>query len=154
MNQKTNDQSNLVIKECATDTELESLYNFNINAFADMQDFEWTVSELKNQISEGWSVLSVALDQDVVAAVFLRINGDSLITKNTSIKIDYQGNGFSHMIKEFYEEYARNNKINHIINYCAEDNFRMISLNEGHNYVKTGNVLESNNHILEWEKHI
>jgi hypothetical protein len=148
------EQSNLVIKECATDTELESLYNFNINAFADMQDFEWTVTELKNQVQEGWSVLSVALDSDIVAAIFMKTEGPSLITKNTSIKIDYQGNGFSHMIKEFYEEYARENKISTIINYCAEDNFRMISLNEGHDYTKTGNVLESNKHILEWQKNI
>jgi len=148
------EQTNLVIKECETQDELESLYNFNINAFADMQDFEWTVDQLKEQKLNGWSVLSVQVDKDVVAAIFLKIENKALLTKNTAIKINYQGNGFSHLIKEFYEEYARENKLTRIVNFCAEDNFRMISLNEGHDYTKTGNILDSNKHIKEWEKHI
>ena len=146
------EQSSLVIKECASDTEIDAIYNFNINAFADMQDFEWSVSNLSTQINEGWSVLSVSVDKDIVAAIFLKIDKKILLTRNTAIKIDYQGNGFSHMIKEFYEEYAKENKLDKIINYCAHDNFRMISLNEGHSYSKTGRYLDSNKQILEWEK--
>lgn len=146
------DQSNLVIKECVSDNEIDAVYNFNTNAFADMQDFEWSVANLKEQINLGWNLLSVAIDDDVVAAIFLKIDSDTLFTKNTAIKMEYQGNGFSHMIKEFYEEFAKGKKINRIINYCASDNFRMISLNEGHDYIKTGNFLDSNKNILEWEK--
>ncbi len=148
------EQSSLIIKECSSDSEMSAIYNFNTNAFADMQDFEWSVDSLKLQMNEGWSVLSVAVDEDIIAAIFIKISDSVLLTKNTSIKMDYQGNGFSHMIKEFYEEYAKQNKVTKIINYCAEDNFRMVSLNEGHDYKKTGNHLNSNNHILEWEKHI
>ena len=38
------------------------------------------------------------------------------------------------------------------VNYCPMDNFRMISLNEGHDYKKTGNTLGNNKDIIEWEK--
>ena len=85
-----------------------------------------------------------------MAAVFMKEDDKELLTKNTPIKMDYQGNGFSHMIKDFYEEYAANNKIETIINYCPTDSFRMIALNERHDYVKTGNVLADD--IVEWKK--
>jgi ribosomal protein S18 acetylase RimI-like enzyme len=146
------EQTSLEIKECVTDAEIQSIYNFNTNAFADMQDFEWNTEELKSQIAAGWTLLSVSVDKDIVAAIFIKIVDKTLYTKNTAIKMEYQGNGFSHLIKEFYEELAAEKAIDKIINYCAQDNFRMISLNEGHNYVKTGNNTTAN--IIEWEKAI
>jgi hypothetical protein len=59
---------------------------------------------------------------------------------------------FSHMIKDWYEDIAKDKGIKKILNYCPFDNFRMISLNERHNYKKTGNMLGKANTIIEWEK--
>lgn len=142
----------LVFQESSSEEEIKDIYNFNIHAFADIQDFEWSVDSIKKEISEGWTLLSVSYGKDIVAAVFVKIDNSILYTKNTPIKIEYQGNGFSHMIKEFYEEYANSNGITKIINYCPDDNFRMISLNEGHDYEKTGNRLGEHSNIIEWEK--
>jgi len=44
--------------------------------------------------------------------------------------------------------------VERVVNYCQADNFRMISLNEGHNYKKTGNTFGDNNEIIEWEKFV
>lgn len=146
------EQISLVFQESISDEQIQDIYNFNIHAFADTQDFEWSIESIKKEIREGWTLLSVRYEKDIVAAVFVKIDNKVLFTKNTPIKIEYQGNGFSHLIKEFYEEYAGDNGANKIVNYCPDDNFRMISLNEGHDYNKTGNILGSNSNILEWEK--
>jgi hypothetical protein len=68
--------------------------------------------------------------------------------------MNFQGNGFSHMIKDFYEEVASDSGLARIVNYCPFDNFRMISLNERHDYKKTGNTLGDNSSIIEWEKNL
>lgn len=142
----------LVFQECGSDQEIKDIYNFNVHAFADTQDFEWSEDNIKKELGEGWRLLSVSFDNSIVAAVFLKIEGSSLFTKNTPIKIDYQGNGFSHMIKDFYEQFAEGKNIDTIINYCPNDNFRMISLNEGHDYTRTGKVLGEHSNIIEWHK--
>lgn len=146
------EQMSLIFQECATDKDIKDIYNFNIHAFADTQDFEWSEENIKKEMGEGWKLLSVSYNKDIVAAVFLKVEGDNLFTKNTPIKIDYQGNGFSHMIKDFYEQFAQENNIHTILNYCPNDNFRMISLNEGHDYTKTGKILGDNSNIIEWKK--
>ena len=144
----------LIFKESRSKEEISEIYNFNVHAFADTQDFDWSEQNIKQEIKDGWKLFSVEYDNDIVAAVFLKEDDKTLLTKNTPIKMDYQGNGFSHKIKDFYELYANENDIKTIINYCPFDNFRMISLNERHDYVKTGNVLGKNNHIVEWKKDI
>ena len=134
------------------ENEIENIYNFNVTAFADSQDFAWTKENIKNEIKSGWHLYSAIIDKDIICAIFMKIDSGKLLTKNTPIKIDYQGNGFSHIIKEFYEQYASENKINEVVNYCPNDNFRMISLNEGHGYAKTGNIVGPNKNIIEWHK--
>ena len=67
--------------------------------------------------------------------------GRQVICKTTSIKMNYQGSGYSHKIKEFIEESAQKNKIKQVVNFCGIDNFRMYSLNESHGYKKTGRKL-------------
>ncbi len=143
---------NLVFTERKSSEEINNIYNFNVRAFADSQAFDWSEQNIKNEIKDGWQLYSVECDGDIVAAVFMKEDDKQLLTKNTPIKMDYQGNGFSHMIKDFYEEYAANNKIETIINFCPTDSFRMIALNERHDYVKTGNVLADD--IVEWKKNL
>lgn len=134
--------------------DIKEIYNFNVEAFADAQDFDWTEESIHNEINDGWSLYSAKFNKDIVAAIFVKVDNDTLYTKNTPIKLSHQGNGFSHIIKEFYEQFAKDNEVEKIVNYCASDNFRMISLNEGHNYKKTGNMIGPNNNIIEWEKYL
>jgi hypothetical protein len=132
--------------------EIEQIYNFNVKAFADSHDFLWTPENIKSEIQDGWHLYSVRIENDIICALFLKEEDKTLYTKNTPVKLNYQGNGFSHIIKEFYEEYATDKKLDKLVNYCPVDNFRMIALNEGHDYSKTGRTLGGNEHMLEWEK--
>ena len=137
-----------------TSKEISEIYNFNVQAFADSHDFAWTKENIKAEIKSGWNLYSVDVDSDIVCAIFLKVDGHRLLTKNTPIKLSYQGNGFSHHIKEFYEEFANEKGLDTIYNYCPVDNFRMISLNEGHNYKKTGKTLGQNVNMVEWKKNL
>lgn len=135
-----------------SEEHLNEIYNFNVHAFADSQDFSWTKENIKNEIKRGWSPYSVKVGKEVVCVLFTKKEGSSLFTKNTPLKIDYQGQGFSHQIKDFYEDLANQFGVEEIFNYCPEDNFRMISLNEGHDYVKTGQKIGPKKNIIEWVK--
>lgn len=137
-----------------TEDQLNEIYNFNVQAFADSQDFAWTKDNIKNEIDSGWDPYSVRLGEDIVCVLFTKKDGKKLLTKNTPIKIDFQGQGFSHMIKDFYEELASDYRVEEIFNYCPSDNFRMISLNEGHDYTKTGVIIGPSQNIVEWVKPI
>lgn len=132
--------------------EINKIFNFDTNAFTSAQDFDWTEANIKKELKDGWELYSVNFDGDIVAAVFMKTDKDTLYTKNTPIKLNYQGNGFSHQIKEYYEDVAKTRGLKRIVNYCKSDNFRMISLNEGHNYNKTDSQLDDN--VIEWEKYI
>ena len=92
------------------------------------------------------------LEGEIVAAVFYKIEDDALLTKNTAIKITYQGSGFSHTIKEFFEKVAREKGLKRIFHYCRIDNFRMYSLNESHQYKKTPKKLGPEGLVVEWVK--
>ena len=144
--------SSLIFQQSQTAEDVKEIYNFNVKAFAGTHDFTWTEENINKEIKDGWSLYSVKVEKDIVAALFLKEDAKTLFTKNTPIKLDYQGNGFSHLVKEFYEEMAKNKGITKLINYCPGDNFRMISLNEGHDYTKTGNTFGENSEIVEWEK--
>lgn len=132
---------------------ITDVYQFNINAFTDSVD-AWTKDSITKQIKDGWSLYSVNYDGDILAAGFIKEDENALLTKNTPIKMEYQGNGFSHMIKDYYEEYAKNKSIPTIYNYCPFDSFRLISLNERHGYDKTGKSYGKNGEIVEWMKKI
>lgn len=134
----------------STNEDINNIYNFNVQAFADSATADWSESTIKDEIKNGWNLYSVQYEGDIVAAVFMKEDQKLLLTKNTPIKMEFQGNGFSHRIKDFYEEYASDKGIETILNYCPMDSFRLISLNERHNYEKTGNVFADD--IIEWKK--
>ncbi len=140
--------------ESKTQKDIFDTYNFNMEIFTGSTDFGWSLEDIKSEIKDGWKLYSVKIQEEIVAAAFLKEDGGVLYTKNTPIKIDFQGNGFSHQIKDYYEELAKTKKMKRIINYCPADSFRMISLNERHGYKKTGNKFGENNFLEEWEKKI
>jgi hypothetical protein len=142
----------LNFKEAKKEEELVNLSKFDIKAFTDVQDFSWTLDNIRKEVRTGWKLYSVLADEEIVAAVLMKKDGDTLFTKNTPIKMAFQGNGFSHQIKNFYEEEAKKTHIRKVVNYCPVDNFRMISLNESHGYKRTGNAYGVGNNIIEWEK--
>lgn len=142
----------LVFKEAKKEEEVVNLSKFDIQAFTDTEDFSWTLDNIKKEVKTGWKLYSVTTSDEIVAAVLLRKEGDTLFTKNTPIKMAFQGNGFSHQIKNFYEEEAKKQHIRRVVNYCPVDNFRMIALNESHGYKRTGNAFGLSNNIIEWVK--
>ena len=144
----------LTFKKAKNEKDIKSIHDYNIDAFSDSPDFKWTFEEIKKEVAEGWELYSLISDAEVVAAVFFKLEGDSLLTKNTAIKIDHQGAGLSHSIKEFFEKVARENKLKRIYHYCRIDNFRMYSLNESHQYKKTPKKLGPNGLVVEWVKTI
>ncbi|MCF8060752.1 MAG: hypothetical protein K9K67_15725 [Bacteriovoracaceae bacterium] len=132
--------------------EIKKVYEYTIDAFSDSPDFNWNLEEIKREVKDGWSLYGVTNEDDeIVAAVFFRLQNGSLLTKNTGLKINHQGAGYSHEIKEFFEEKAKELKAKSIKHYCRIDNFRMYSLNESHDYKKTHEKIEDGQ-IVEWEK--
>ena len=140
-----------LVKPNSTNT-IKDIYNFNVKAFADSQDFSWTEENIKKEMAAGWSLRSVHVDREIICALFMKEENQSLLTKNTPIKLTHQGNGYSHKIKDFYEDYALENGLEKVVNYCPEDNFRMVALNESHKYKKTGSKIVGNINMIEWEK--
>jgi hypothetical protein len=131
---------------------IKEIYDYTIDAFSDTPDFKWNLEEIQNEVKDGWSLCGVRNKQDeIVAAVFYRLDKKKLMTKNTGLKIDHQGSGYSHAMKEFFEKTARGLKAKSIVHYCRIDNFRMYSLNESHGYEKTG-CKADDEQIVEWEK--
>jgi predicted GNAT family acetyltransferase len=146
------EEKNLIFKEAKKEEDFVNLSKFDIQAFTDTQDFSWTLDSIKKEVKTGWKLYSVMTEGEIVAAVLLKRDGDTLFTKNTPIKMAFQGNGFSHKIKNFYEEEAKKSQAQKVINYCPVDNFRMIALNESHGYKRTGNALGLGHNIIEWVK--
>lgn len=146
-------EKQLEFNKITDDAHIRKIHEFNVKAFSD-EDLSWTYDNLKTYISNGWDLYTASYDGNMVAALFLKEEDKALHTRNTSIGVDYQGNGFSHMIKDHFEDVAYDRKLARVINYCPFDNFRMISLNERHHYTKTGNKFGKNNEIIEWEKKI
>lgn len=148
-----NDKNQILISKPVDDKGLSDIYNFNIEAFSEA-DFNWTLSNLKKERKDGWKICSVKVEKQIIAAIFMKEEEGALHTKATPIKIDYQGKGYSHLIKEYFEEAAKKSKLKKIVNYCRRDNFRMISLNETHGYTRTGKLSDEDKNIIQWEKEI
>jgi predicted GNAT family acetyltransferase len=142
----------LIFKEATSNKEIEAIYNYTIDAFSDSPDFKWTLKEIKQEFAGGWSIFSVDLAGEIIAALFLKLEKGTLYTKNTAIKMQHQGSGYSHRMKEFFEESARKLSASKIIHYCRIDNFRMYSLNESHGYFKCQDSGGEDEHIVAWEK--
>ncbi len=146
------DESALKFKEAKKEEEIVNISKFDMQAFTDTQDFSWSLDNLKKEVKTGWKLMSVMVEDEIVAAVLIKKEGDTLLTKNTPIKMAFQGNGFSHEIKNFYENEAKKSQLQKVVNYCPVDNFRMIALNESHGYKRTGNAFGVSNNIIEWVK--
>lgn len=138
--------------KCDSESDLKKIYSYDVDAFALAGDFEWSMQNLLNEQKQGWEIYSVVRGNEIISALFVKKEQNSLLTKNTPIKISYQGKGYSHLIKEFYESKAKSLKASRILNYCAVDNFRNIALNESHGYKKVA-VLH-NGEVLEFEKKV
>lgn len=132
--------------------DIQKIYDYTIDAFSDSPDFNWNLEEIRKEVKDGWSLFGAKNDSDeIVAALFFRLDDGSLLTKNTGLKINHQGAGYNHQIKEFFETKAKELKAKKIKHYCRIDNFRMYSLNESHGYKKTGNKIDDGQ-IVEWER--
>ena len=144
----------LKFQRAQSEADVVNVYEYNIDAFSESPDFNWNLDEIKKELDAGWSLYSANLNEEVIAAVFLKKDQTVLYSKTTSIKINYQGSGYSHKIKEFIEDSAKKMKAKEIVNFCGIDNFRMYSLNESHGYTKTGRKLGDNGQVVEWVKQI
>ncbi len=132
---------------------LEEVYGYTIDAFSDSPDFNWTMEGLWCEMEAGWELFGVKNEEEIVAVALMKEENSSLLTKNTGLRIDHQGSGYNHEIKEFFETEAKERGLNKVFHYCRIDNFRMYSLNESHNYRRTGNIY-SDGTIVEWVKTI
>ncbi len=150
--EENKEENELEFREAKKEEEVVNLSKFDMQAFTDTQDFSWNLDNIKKEVKTGWKLFSVMAEEEIVAAVLMKKDGDTLFTKNTPIKMAFQGNGFSHRIKDFYENEARKSQIRRVINYCPMDNFRMIALNESHGYKRTGKAFGVANNIIEWVK--
>lgn len=142
---------NFKFEKAEKDEDIKKIFAHTVDAFSDSPDFNWTLAEIKKEIKAGWDLYAVILEEEVIAALFLTVRDDSLLTKNTAVKMHHQGSGYSHRIKEFFETRARESNLKYIYHYCQIDNFRMYSLNESYNYKKTKNTL-NDGYVVEWVK--
>ncbi len=142
----------LKFQKAKSNKDIQNICDYNIDAFSDSPDFNWNMDEIQNEVAEGWELYSVMVDEEIIAALFFKTDKDTLYTKNTAVKVSYQGSGFSHKIKEYFEKVGRDKGLKHIIHYCRIDNFRMYSLNESHGYRKTPNKFGPDGQVVEWIK--
>ena len=134
-----------------TEGQIKDAFEYNIDAFTDSPDFNWTLEGIKKELKSGWELYSVHYKEEIIAAVFIKVGKGGMKTKNTAVKMHHKGSGYNHQIKDFFELKAREMKISTIYHYCRIDNFRMYSLNESHGYKKTQKPLEDP-HVVEWVK--
>lgn len=144
----------LTFKKVDTEEQIQEVYDYNIDAFSDTPDFKWTLEDIRQEMAEGWELMAVYLADEIIAAVFYKVEKDALLTKNTAVKMNYQGSGYSHKIKDYIELLAKKKKVKKIIHYCRIDNFRMYSLNESHGFEKTGRTYGDDVQVVEWSKKI
>jgi len=134
--------------------EINEIYDYTTDAFSDTPDFKWNLEEIEQEVKDGWTLCGVKnKDKEIVAALFYQLKSKSLLTKNTGLRIDHQGSGYSHAIKDYFEQTAKELKAKSIVHYCRIDNFRMYSLNESHGYSKTG-LDSEDDQIVKWEKNL
>ncbi len=144
----------LKYQRASSTQEVEKVYNYTIDAFSDTPDFRWTLDEIKSELKDGWELYAVLNESgEIIEALFLKSKDNCLLSKNTGLKVNHQGSGYSHEIKDYVENIARKRKLKRVIHYCRIDNFRMYSLNESHGYVKKGPI-NQDPQVVEWVKNI
>ena len=153
------DKGAVLVFERADKTEdFENIYGHNLDIFSESPDFEWTYDDIRREVEEdGWELYSVRCKEDIIAALFFKVDKSQLLTKNTALKMNFQGSGYSHRIKEFFESVAHKHRIGSIVHYCRIDDFRAYSLNESHGYRRMGvdgGQLEGGKQVVAWIKHL
>ena len=109
----------------------------------------------KKELKNGWEIFAVRYKEDeIIAAILIKKEGNALLTKNTTVKAHHQGLGYNHQIKDFFELRARELKTEEIHHFCRIDNFRMYSLNESHGYKKLDECSDGDEHVVEWVKYL
>ncbi len=99
--------------------DIKTIYDYNIDAFSDSPGFNWNYDEIKKEVKAGWELYGVEENGEIIAALFYKLDGKTLFSKNTSIKISHQGSGFSHKIKDFFEVQAKECKVKEIVHTQA-----------------------------------
>lgn len=132
--------------------DLSDIYDHNLDVFSESPGFDWTYEDIKQEVDSGWELYSVKHLEDIIAALFIREERNRLLTKNTALKMNFQGSGYSHKIKEFFEDTARRRRLSSIVHYCRIDDFRAYSLNEGHGYRKMGPPPDGDGQVVGWVK--
>lgn len=132
--------------------DFREIYGHNLDVFSESPDFEWTYDDIRREVEEGWELYSVKVQEEIIAALFCKVDQGRLLTKNTALKMNFQGRGLSHKIKDFFEEMAAGRKVSSISHYCRVDDFRAYSLNEGHGYKRVDKTPSSKDRVVEWVK--
>ncbi|MCY4524717.1 MAG: hypothetical protein OXB84_08265 [Halobacteriovoraceae bacterium] len=143
----------LNFRKVSKDKDLKNICEYTIDAFSESPGFTWSLGGIKQEMKRGWELYGAYLNEEVIAAVFLKSKGSDLLTKNTAVKVTAQGSGYSHQIKDFVEKTAKKEGFKRIFHYCTIDNFRTYALNERHRYKKTDSVLNKGK-LIEWVKKI
>lgn len=135
----------------------EQVNNLNQSAqefFINSSDYSFDA--VKKDFSQGWDIYSISFEEHVVALASVRKKNDAYQTKNSNVRIDYRGNGFSHEIKNFFEQDALEKGLKKIINISSEDNFRQRSLNESHGYILLEDKFKDDHgdYYLMWKKEL
>jgi SUMO ligase MMS21 Smc5/6 complex component len=146
--------SELVFKSYSRKEDVSKVINPNMKAFSAGPLITWSEDSVRDEIKNGWDFYAVSFNKDIVAGLFVKNEDGKLLTKNTPLNIQYQGNAFSHRIKEFYETLAVDSNCFEVINLCGSDNFRTIALNESHGYILQGKEEEQGYEIQTWCKKI
>ena len=85
----------LVFKKATKVAEYKAIYDHNLDAFTDSPDFNWDIEEIKKEVKEGWNIFSAHVGEDIIAALFLKLEG-----KNIPKKIEVRGEVVM-LIKDF-----------------------------------------------------
>ena len=72
----------LSFSKASSSQEIQNILDYNINAFVDTPGFTWDLSGIKREIDDGWDLYGVQFEKEIIAAVFLRVDGENLFTKN------------------------------------------------------------------------
>ena len=144
-------EEKLQFKLAKNKKDFQKVYEYNLSVFLDEDEFPWSLKWLEEQHKNGYDIYLVEYGGEVMAALFVKVLQRGLFSMQTPLKLNFQGMGLSHQIKEYAEVLARQANLRDIYNYCAIENFRMMALNESHGYERTGRELPEKN-LIEWHK--
>ena len=69
----------LRFKKASSNKDYQDIFNHTIDAFSDSPDFNWTIEEIKREVNDGWVVYSASVEDEIIAAVFIKKVGKDLL---------------------------------------------------------------------------